>query len=157
MQKYIIAGLILLGGIILISGGIFLYVKSTVKKPVGIVQEQNQVIPSLTPSDIGLSLSLIQSGKFANNGIEMMIIKLNEIASIDYELDYTSQGNIPRGAIGHIDVKPTDTKIDQLLPFGTCSDVCHFDQGVSNIKLTLKITKQDGSIYQLIQPFSLPQ
>jgi len=118
------------------------------------VAQQDQTVPTLSPNDIGMNLSLIQSGKFANNGVEMKINKISDISSIDYELDYTSKGDLPRGAIGHIDVKPSDSQITQQLPFGTCSDVCHFDQEVKNIKITLKITKKDGSVYQVVSPFS---
>ena len=119
------------------------------------MQDNQAALPTINPEDIGFSLSVIKSGKFANNGLDMKITKISDIASIDYELDYTSKGDIPRGAIGQITIKPTDKTVDQQLPFGTCSDVCHFDSGVGNIKLTLKITKQDGSSYQLISPFSL--
>jgi len=33
--------------------------------------------------------------------------------------------------------------------FGTCSDVCHYDSGVTDIDLIVKITKTDGKIYQV--------
>lgn len=114
----------------------------------------NSQILSLSASDIGLSLATITSGKFVGHGVEMIISKLNDITAIDYELSYTSTGNIPRGAIGHLDIKQSDTTIDQQLPFGTCSDVCHFDSGVTNIKLTLKVTKNDGKIYSVEQSFN---
>ena len=32
--------------------------------------------------------------------------------------------------------------------FGTCSDVCHYDKGVNNIKIILKIVRTDGKLYQ---------
>lgn len=140
--------------VIILAAGAFFILKKGTKQQSGVVAQQNQVISTLNPSDIGLKLSLIQSGKFAQHGIEMDITKISDITSVDYELDYTSQGGIPRGAIGHIDVKPTDSQITQQLPFGTCSDVCHFDQGISGVKLTLKITKKDGSAYQVVSPFS---
>lgn len=117
----------------------------------------NQKILSLSASDIGLSLSLITSGKFAGHGVEMTISKLDNIVSIDYELSYMAQvagSAIPRGALGSITIKPTDTVIDQQLPFGTCSDVCHYDSGVANIKMTLKITKNDGKVYAVEQSFN---
>lgn len=116
-------------------------------------QQEEQVL-SLSPSDIGLTLNPITSGKFANNGVELDINKLDGIASIDYELDYTSTGNIPRGAIGHVDIKPSQTTFSQQLPFGTCSDFCHFDKDVSNVKVTLKVTKQDGKIYQVTSTYN---
>ncbi len=154
-KKVIIIGTVALC-IIIIAGvaGFIIFSKGS-KKTEQPVAQQDMVVPTVNPSDIGFSLTLIQSGKFAKNGLDMKITKVSEIASIDYELDYTSQGNIPRGAIGHVDVKPTDSAIDQQLPFGTCSDVCHFDSGITDIKVTLKITNKDGSVNQLVSPFSL--
>src|SRR5690348_7156966 len=122
--------IIIVGGavvILLLSGGAFFLFKSTEsKKAAAPVAQEDQAVPTLSPDAIGMTLSLISSGKFANNGVEMKISKISDISSIDYELDYTSKGDIPRGAIGHIDVKQTDATISQQLPFGTCSDVCHF-------------------------------
>ena len=141
--------------LIVAIGVFFLASNLTKKQSAQPVAQQDQIIPTLSPEEIGLTLSLIKSGKFANNGVEMKVSKLNDLSSIDYELSYVSKGDIPRGAIGHSDVKPTDTFITQQLPFGTCSDVCHFDQDVKDVKVTLKVTKKDGSVYQVESPFSL--
>lgn len=128
--------------------------KTTKAQPQTVMQ-QDEAIPTLMPADVGLSINLIKMGKFADNGIELTVTKIVDIAAIDYEMAYTSKGNIPRGAIGHVDIKPTDTVFTQQLPFGTCSDKCHFDTEVANIKVTMKISKKDGKFYQLVQPFSL--
>ncbi len=32
--------------------------------------------------------------------------------------------------------------------FGTCSDVCHYDKDVTDVKLIVKVTKMDGKVYQ---------
>ncbi len=142
--------------IILVAGGgtFFILKKSVSGSTPTPTPEQQEAVLTLQPADIGLSLVGITSGKFADNGVEIQISKLTDIASIDYEMDYTSTGDIPRGAIGHVDVKPTDTTFTQQLPFGTCSDKCHFDTGISNVKITLKVTKQDGKIYQVVQSYN---
>lgn len=140
--------------VILVGVGIFLFTKSASQKPVVTQQVPDQQVLTLSPADIGLSLSTITSGKFVDHGVQMAISKVSDITSVDYELSYTSKGDIPRGAIGHIDVKPTDATIQQQLPFGTCSDVCHFDQDVTNVKMTLKVTKKDGKIYSVDQTFT---
>ncbi len=143
--------------LLIVVFGAFLFVnKNSSSSPEPVAQE-NQVVPSLKPDDIGLTLSLITSGKFANNGVDMKITKVGDIASVDYELAYVSKGDIPRGAIGHVDVKSGDSQIDQQLAFGTCSDVCHFDTAVHAVKLTLKVTKTNGKAFQVEAPFQMPQ
>jgi hypothetical protein len=137
------------------GGGYYMYSHSNVKTiPTPTQGEEQVAVPTIKPEDIGLTLTNIATGKFTDHGVELRITKLDAITSIDYELAYVSKGSIPRGAIGHVDVKPTDTVISQQLPFGTCSDVCHFDSDISNVKITLKITKSDGTTYQLVEPFS---
>ena len=152
-KLYIIIGTVVLI-ILAIGGGYFFYTKSASQQVAAPVAQQEQQVLTLKPEDIGLTLAPIASGKFAGNGVDMTITKFADISSIDYELSYTSKGNIPRGAIGHIDVKPGQNSIDQQLPYGTCSDVCHFDSDVTSVKITLKVTKQDGKIYQLVAPFN---
>lgn len=145
----IVAVVILLGG-----GGFYLASRNTQKGPTPTPTPDSQQVLTLQPSDIGLILAGIDTGKFAGHGISINILKIADIASIDYQLSYTAKGNIPRGAIGHVDIKPSDTKFMQQLPFGTCSDVCHFDSDVSDVKVTMKITKNDGKIYSVEQAFN---
>lgn len=114
-------------------------------------QIQQEVIPTIPPSELGLTLS----ARSDNKALILEMTKLKDISAVDYELSYTSKGNISRGAIGHIDIKPTDTGIKRAIVLGTCSDVCHYDEEVSNIKLILKITKTDGKAYQAEQGFEL--
>ena len=79
--------------------------------------------------------------------IIMEITETEDLTSIEYQLSYTSKGDIPRGVIGTAEVKGSTIRKEIIL--GTCSDVCHYDQDVSDIKLILKITKTDGKIYQV--------
>ena len=78
----------------------------------------------------------------------LQITKTEGINSLDYQLSYNSKGDIPRGAIGQIDVKAKGKPVKKDITLGTCSDVCHYDENVSGIKLILKVTKTDGKIYQ---------
>lgn len=156
-QKKVIIVLASVLVLLVVVFGAFLFMRNQSANTDQPVAQQNQVVPTLKPEDIGLVLSTIQSGKFANNGVDMKITKIGDITAIDYELAYVSKGDIPRGAIGHVDVKPGDSQIDQQLAFGTCSDVCHFDTDVHNVKLTLKVTKTDGKAYQVEAPFQISQ
>ncbi len=138
-RNLIIVGLIVL--LLLIGGGVFLATKKSAKPSAAPTQQEE--ILTLSPEDIGLSLTMGNDGQ----RVIMEITKIEELASIEYQLSYTSKGDIPRGAIGTAEVKGNLIKKEIIL--GTCSDVCHYDQDVSDIKLILKVTKADGKIYQV--------
>jgi len=138
-RSLIIAGVIIL--ILLVGGGIFLATKKSPKPAIPV--QQSEEILTLSPLDIGLSLTMGRDGK----RVVMEIAKTEGLTAIEYQLSYTSKGDIPRGVIGTLDVKGNIIKKEITL--GTCSDVCHYDQDVSNIKVILKVTKTDGKVYQV--------
>lgn len=134
--------------IILASGGFFVLSSkktSTIPAPTIEPQSIEEVVTTLSAEDIGLNLKTAQG----NQKVIMEILNTNDISSLDYELSYASKGDIPRGAIGHLDVKTKGQPVRQEIVLGTCSDVCHYDQEVSNIKLTLKVNKTDGNVYSV--------
>lgn len=104
-------------------------------------------IPSISPSDLGLTLT-------AGPGTKTVILKITntqDIAAVNYELSYMATVNgsqVLRGAIGDVAIKQKGQPLEESITLGTCSDVCHYDTGVSQIKLTLKITKTNGMTYQ---------
>lgn len=114
-------------------------------------------IPVLTlqPTDIGLAFAPdanLQRGT-------MTITKTSDIASVDYQLTYTavvSGQPVARGTIGHADVKNKGQEISQTMVFGTCSDVCHYDTGITDVKLIVKVAKTDSKIYQVELSVPLP-
>lgn len=99
-------------------------------------------IPTITAEEIDLTL---EAGPLGRTVI-VTVGNPEGITAIEYELSYTSEGDVPRGAIGQIDVNKKPVRAEITL--GTCSDTCHYDKGVANIKLILKITKEDGNVYQ---------
>ncbi|OGH39303.1 MAG: hypothetical protein A3B44_02370 [Candidatus Levybacteria bacterium RIFCSPLOWO2_01_FULL_38_21] len=136
--------LIIVGAIILVIlvSGIFVLVSKKSTKPTPSPAQSEEIL-ALSPDDIGLTLEMGSDGK----RVIMEVAKIGDLTSIDYQLSYTSKGDIPRGVIGALDVKGKTIKKEIIL--GTCSDVCHYDQNVSNIKIILKVTKTDGKIYQV--------
>ena len=137
--------------IVLIGGGsYFLSAKKPPKQELPQVQEESQVM-TLMPQDIGLSLT----AGAQNRKVIMAITNTGDIASFDYELSYTSKGNVPRGVIGNLEVKEKGKPQTKEILLGTCSDVCHYDEGVKSVKLTLKVTKTDGKVYQVEQTLDL--
>lgn len=137
--------------LLLIGGGAFFFLSANRGQKVADQSQQQEVIPTLAPDAIGLTLEAIRN----NQAIHMSVTKLSGITSIDYEVNYTAKGDIPRGVIGHIDVTPNDTTKSQDVVLGTCSNVCHYDEDVHDIKFTLKVAKTDGKVYQVEQGITL--
>jgi hypothetical protein len=134
--------------VVLVLIGVTLYVLSSRNSAPAVQNNEPgtaiQTAPKIDPKEIGLTLKMGDDGK----RVVMAIADTSNLSGIDYELSYTSTGGIPRGAIGHIDIKTKGKAISQEIVLGTCSDVCHYDQDVTDIKLVVKVTKSDGKIYE---------
>ena len=129
---------VLIGGFLVMSGN---------KKAEPVVEQaplEKQVFV-IKPEDIGLTLTMSADGK----KVIIEVANTKDIVELEYQLSYTSKGDISRGAIGNIDIKQPGKSARLEIPLGTCSDVCHYDQDVSDIKLILKVTKTDGSTSQV--------
>lgn len=135
--------------LLIVGGGIFvLSSKNSVNKSQNSVPEITQeVIPTVMPADIGLKISLRNDGK----AMKFEIGNVAGISLVEYQISYMKEVNgeqVPEGLIGEVKVKPGDKKITtDYREFGTCSSgKCRYDKVVSAVKLTLKITKDDGSV-----------
>ena len=143
--------------ILVVLGGVFFLVsknKSTNSGANPTPAPTQEVINSINPSDLGITLT---AGP-ANQTVILKVAKTEEVLSLDYQLSYMATVNgsqVSRGAIGHIDVKQKGSAVNQKIDLGTCSDVCHYDKGVSDIKLILKVNKTDGKTYQTNLTLSL--
>lgn len=144
----LVVGLVVLVGIgILVFSG-----KKADSIPVTQIPPE-EVVTTMTPEEIGLSLTASAD----NKKLVLQVSKTAGISGLDYELSYTAKGDIPRGVIGHIDIKQAGKTVNQDIILGTCSDVCHYDQEVSNIKLILKVAKTDGTAAQVEKTLELTQ
>lgn len=144
------AGVAVLALVLIIVGVVMLTRGSNSAQNSGQSAAQPTEVPvlALQPSDIGLTLVEAASMQTAT----MTITKTSDITSVDYQLSYNamvSGQSIPRGTIGHVDVKTPGQTITQQMVFGTCSDVCHYDSGITGVQLIVKVTKTDGKIYQV--------
>lgn len=143
--------IIVIGLVVLIGGGVLILSSGKKATPVPVVQvPAEEVISVMKPEEIGLSLTASAD----NKKISFEIANTKDISGLDYELSYLSKGDIPRGAIGSIVIKPGKL-IKHEIPLGTCSDVCHYDQNVSDIKLILKVAKTDGTTSQVEKSLEL--
>lgn len=142
----------IIGLVILIAGGFLVLSSEKKEEPIPVEQApQEEQISTIKPEDIGLSLTSANN----NRKVILEVENTEGLSGLDYELSYISKGDIPRGVIGHIEVKQPGKSVVQEIILGTCSDVCHYDEDVSDIKLTLKVAKTDGSISQVEKTLEL--
>jgi len=138
--------------VVLIGIGVILFSGKKASVPVEQVPAEEKVT-TIKPEEIGLRLAMSND----NHKVILDVANTKDISGLDYELSYTSKGDIPRGVIGHIDIKQAGKAVNQEITLGTCSDVCHYDQDVSNIKLILKVAKIDGTTSQVEKSLELEQ
>jgi len=147
-NKKVIIALIVFVLIVLLGVGFFLLSSNKDTPEQAVVEEETPIeetVDVLSPQDIGLVLT-----KNINNAkVIMEIGKTDDILSLDYELSYIAKGDIPRGVIGRIENKSSGKPIKQEIVLGTCSDVCHYDEDVTNITLLLKVVKKDNAVYSV--------
>ena len=153
-KKLLIGGIILVL-LVLVGGGYYMFSNNKPAVPTQQVvqQVQEDAVPSIKPADLGLTFTARSDGK----AVKFVITNIKDITSVDYEISYTAKGDIPRGAIGHVEAKAGDSQIaTNYIDLGTCSSgKCKYDEGVTSVKLVLKITKADGKNYSSEQTLSL--
>lgn len=148
--------------LLLLGGGAFVLSSNKAKKAAEQQPTaQEEVIPTLTPSEIGLTMMTDSSGK----RVKFVIANVSDIKRIEYEITYdadvpqSSSGDngggdgskVTRGTGGEADIKSSDTKYESKYhDLGSCSSgTCVYYSGIDEIKLLLKVTKRDGKVYQV--------
>ncbi len=112
-------------------------------------EEAILVIPTIEPEEIGFDLSSGKEGKT----VILEVAKTSGLEVVEYTLSYLDKDGIERGAYGQLDLD--ETPAIKEITLGTCSDVCHYDEGVESVSIVLKITKTDGKVYQLEKSLDL--
>lgn len=121
------------------------------------------VAEPLAPEEIGLTMEANDS----NKAVRFVIEKADGIAAIEYQVYYEAdstaaerseggEDRVQRGITGEEMVTGGSTFQSKWLDLGSCSrNVCRYDSGVESVTLTLKITKDDGKVYQVEQTLEL--
>lgn len=139
--------------LVLVGGGVFvLSSNNKVPPPIEKAPDENEVA-ALDPEEIGLELTTIKN----NQEVVFSIEKPEGIKAIEYELTWGAKvedkfsGTILDVVHGDQSNEPIEINgkpYKAEIVMGSCSDVCHYDKGINNIKIILKITKTDGKLYQ---------
>ena len=151
---------IALGVIVLVIFGLlgFYFFSGSTKAKPDEKQSVEATVQNLTPADIGLKMEATPDKKQVKFSIE----KASDIKSIEYQLTYEAdstaeekseggEDRVQRGITGESAIKDGDSSFQSdALDLGSCSkNVCRYDTGVKSVDITLKITKNDGKVYDV--------
>lgn len=154
-QKAII-GLVVLA-IILVIGGFLVFSPKNQNTTPSENTNQEQVeapVIKLSPEEIGLDLTTTNN----NRHLVIKIEKPQGIKTIEYELTWGAKVedkasgsilDVVHGTSSGSPIEINEQPYEDEIKMGTCSDVCHYDEGVNNIKIILKVTKTDGTVAQI--------
>lgn len=149
----VIAGVVLL--LVIVLGGYYV-VAGSKAKPVE-DQTTDTSIQTLSPQEIGLSLQPSPDKK----RIKFKIAKATDISTIEYELIYEADSTkqeisdggeerVQRGITGQANIDGKSSYESDFLVLGSESaNTVRYDTGVKSVKITLKISKKDGKVYQV--------
>lgn len=144
--------------VLLAGGGLWFTLSRNKTQQIPAVTDDTQQVLTLSPDAIGLTIAF----RSDNKAMKFTVANASGMNSIDYQISYTKNikgEDVPEGLIGTVDMNPGDkTAGIGYREFGTCSSgVCRYDTVVSPIKLTLKIVKSDGKVYQVEKSVDLPK
>lgn len=133
---------------LVLIGAAFYYFFTNKPKIEENLTQQEEIVPTITPQDLGLTFTARADKK----AVLFSMRNPGDIALVEYHISYTKQVNdeqVPEGLIGEVRPKVGASIAIDYRELGTCSaKVCRYDKVVSDVKLTLKISKTDGKIYQ---------
>jgi len=135
--------------LIVLAGVAFFLLSSNKDSSKQVAEEQGLEVEEKVNVILAEDIGLVLTKNINNAKVIMEISNTDDILSLDYELSYIAKGDIPRGVIGHIENKSSGKPIKQEIVLGTCSDVCHYDEDVTNITLLLKVVKKDNAVYSV--------
>lgn len=128
--------LVLLGGIVIVKN----LNKKVTPAPVAEVSQQTDLPP--VDASVTVDLKPRADGKAVTLSVSKIPSGTN---SIEYELSYTTDKGLPKGALGKIQLDGK-SEISREVLLGTCSkNVCTYDTGVTAIKLVLRFNADSGS------------
>lgn len=152
--------------LIAIAGGYFFFVRQpSSKTPTDQNQSQIESGPeNLSPDEIGLTLTASENKK----QIKFSIYKFSGIKAVAYQLTYEADSTrqeisdgaepkVQRGIIGDAKLKSGAGSYESpWIDLGSASkNVVRYDTGVDSVNLILKITKNNGKVYQVEQKLDL--
>lgn len=164
-NKTVIIVLGVIVGLGILAGGYAIFASRANSQSQNDDQSMNeQVVQKIKPEEVGLTIEATPDKK----KVKFAVAKANGIKSMEYQLTYEadstaaeqSEGGdarVQRGITGQATIKDDESSYaSDLLDLGSCSkNVCRYDTGVKSVTLTLKITKDDGKVYEVDKTLDL--
>ncbi len=161
-KAQIIVGVIFV--VLMLFGGYYLIAGKSNSKPKADDSQSQNVVGKLSAEELGLELT----AKPDKKAVKFSISKLDDIKSIEYQLQYEAdstaqergeggEDRVQRGITGEAKIDTSKSSYESpWLDLGSCSkNVCRYDSGVKSVDLTLKIVKKNGKIYEAEKKFDL--
>lgn len=144
--------------LVLLVGSAFMIYQALKPRPPQVNENTTPVITILPDADASIEVSLVKSAT-EDNSVDMTIQGMKNIASLEYELSYDTEGQIQGVNSGRtpIDVAGKST-FSRSVYLGTQSSgkkTPH--KGVSRISLVVKFTDANGNKSQRSTDFSLAE
>lgn len=144
--------------LLILGGGAFAMMNKKAPTPITDNTTTDQIVGTLKPEEIGLSLETSDS----NKRIKVAVAKASDIKSLEYEITYDAdvpaaekleggEDRVSRGFSDQAELKSGQSSYQSKdFDLGSCSkNVCRYDTGVTEIKIIMKVTKRDNKIYQV--------
>lgn len=132
--------------VVLLLGGSFYFYSSVLKS--GVNDETEDVLPEeqVFPT-VDANVKVDLSADRLKREVTLTIDGVpDNTDTIEYELSYIAEGNLPKGVIGTIDVLGKKSIEKDGITLGTCSSgACIYDKGVKSIKVSLKFNGNYGA------------
>ncbi len=106
-------------------------------------------LPELTPESIGMIVTVRPDKK----ALSFELKNAAEIERVEYTIEYEKDldgETVPEGFLGEMNIGEDGITETDEWPFGSCSaGKCVYHNVISDITITLKVTKKDGKEYQV--------
>ncbi len=141
-KKLLIAVLV---GVLLLGGGFYFY--SSVLKSGGGDETENVLPEEQVFPTVDASVKVDLSADRLKREVALTIAGVpDNTDTIEYELSYLAEGDLPKGVIGTIEVAGKKNIEKAGITLGTCSSgACIYDKGVKSIKVSLKFNGDYGA------------
>lgn len=152
-KTLLIAGVIAL---LILIGGSFFVLSNRSGEPEDNVRTNRREIPKIDPEELGLEIVPSADKRF----VTFTMSKLDDIKALEWEFTYDADNpepgeggddRITQGFGGEAEIASGEDSFEsERRELGTCSTggKCRFDTGIETINLIVKITKNDGKVYQ---------
>lgn len=153
---YILIAVVVAG---IVGGGVFFVASNNSQKEEVVTEDSEEnVVQTMSPEEIGLEIEVSDDAHY----VTIVVNKATGIKHLEWEVSYDAdippaeriggdfEDKVTQSFGGEADLSGDSTFESKPKELGTCSSGrCRFDTGIENLKIVLKVTKEDGKIYSV--------